>query len=205
MINSIFFDFDGVLTTEESGSLATSKFLQQKAGVNYKIIHNYYKEIFQEIDTKKNIVTKKNWKKVCQRIDAKIPFKTLMYAMAHPPKNDGLINLIYQLKPIYKIGLITDNSEERIALLKETYQLEKLFETITVSSNVGVPKTERKIFEVAITELGVNAQESIFIDNRRKNLIIPKQMGFKICLYDYRTTTLFDLKKILASFGVKIK
>ena len=205
MINSIFFDFDGVLTTEESGSLATSKFLQQRTGVNYKIIHNSYKEIFQRIDIKKNVVTEKNWKKVCKKIDIEIPFEILKYAIAHPPKNDKMINLIYQLKHRYKIGLITDNSEERVALLKETYQLEKLFKTITVSATVGALKTEQKIFKTAIAELGVNANESIFIDNRKKNLTIPKQMGFKTYLYNHEFVTIFDLKKILAFFGVKIK
>lgn len=204
MIKAIFFDFDGVLTTEESGAFSTCKILQEKTGVPYKIIYKHYQKVFEGKDLKSGIITPKKWEEACERIGTKIPFSMLQYAMGHPPKNIQMIDLIHQLKPDYKIGLITDNPSERVELLKKVFKFKELFTTVTVSAEVQEMKTSQKIFDIAITDMGVDAHESIFIDNRKENLVIPEEMGFKTCFYDYKSNDIDTLKNKLMLFGVKI-
>ena len=55
---------------------------------------------------------------------------------------------------------------------------------ISVSAAFGSGKTNAHIFTETLSALGVHPEESVFIDNTAKNLIIPEQLGMHTILFD---------------------
>ena len=65
MIKTIFFDLDGVLTTEKTGSFTTSKYFAEKLGVNLQEVFEYKKKFDGDTDSGK-ISDFDVWKKTCE-------------------------------------------------------------------------------------------------------------------------------------------
>lgn len=186
MIKAIFFDFDGVLTSVEGGASTTTDILAKKYGLEQSEVESAYKEAFREAYAKKGIITADRWKEVADTLGVHIPFDELEYALGHPPPNESMIALIHSLKQVgYIIGLITDNPAERAVLLAKTYHFDELFDVVVASGEVGCFKTDSQIFTIALDRAGVRAEQSVFIDNREKNLFAPKDMGFNVYFHHY--------------------
>ena len=97
-----------------------------------------------------------------------------------------MVDLVDRLKEKnYKIGMVTDNKKDRIDNIVQYYDWDKLFDTITISSEIGSGKDGNVIFERTIDYLNVNANECVFIDNQEKNLIIPKRMEMNVVYFNH--------------------
>lgn len=72
---------------------------------------------------------------------------------------------LQELKPSYKIGLITNGPayEQREEI--EVLGLEPWLDSITIEGEIGIGKPHREIFERALSDLQVQPQEAIFIGN----------------------------------------
>jgi putative hydrolase of the HAD superfamily len=57
------------------------------------------------------------------------------------------------------------------------HQLLDLFDVIVESSQVGVRKPERRFYELALEQLGVEAAEAVFLDDLGVNLKPAREMG----------------------------
>ena len=53
--------------------------------------------------------------------------------------------------------------------------------------------------------LNVQAEESVFIDNKEKNLKTPKHMGFKTYFYETSKSDIDSLKNQLSEWGIDIE
>lgn len=80
--------------------------------------------------------------------------------------------------------MITDNKADRIKTIVSNTELKELFNVIIISADVHSRKSERKIFEEALKQSGLKAEECIFIDNTASNLKIPSEMGFTTIYFD---------------------
>jgi putative hydrolase of the HAD superfamily len=81
--------------------------------------------------------------------------------------------------------------------------LEKYFENIILSSEVGFPKPDRRIFEVALAKLGVAPEESLYVgDSYEKDIVGAKNAGMKAVLVDRLKESLGDCEKIETLLGV---
>lgn len=84
-----------------------------------------------------------------------------------------------------KIGLLTDMYKGM-----RTYMLERgLFpniswDVILDSSELGLKKPMPEIYQLATTRSGAAPSEILFIDNREKNLVPARQLGWQTFLYD---------------------
>lgn len=66
--------------------------------------------------------------------------------------------------------------------------MKKYFETIVISTQIGVLKPDEKMYKTAIETLKVNNSESIFIDDNIDNCIGAEKLGIKTILmsrYNY--------------------
>ncbi len=204
MIKAFFFDFDGVLTTDPSGSFSTSKYLSEKYQIDQDLIRSAYHEEFFGRDKIKGLINESGWSRACEKIGSDIPYQELKYAMGHPPRNEKMIALLKSLKKNYKVGLITDNPTERAVLLYQTFNFEDLFDSLVISAEVGSMKNEQPIFEAALDSLNMLPNQCVFVDNKEKNLIIPKQMGFQTYFHDQEKNDVDSFVEFLKSLQVKI-
>ena len=52
MIKAVLFDFDGVLTTDATGSESICKYISIEAGIEYTLLLNTYRQIYNWHDNR---------------------------------------------------------------------------------------------------------------------------------------------------------
>jgi epoxide hydrolase-like predicted phosphatase len=95
----------------------------------------------------------------------------------------------------YKISILSDiwKVAKDAILTKKNYAR---FDDIVTSGEVGVRKTNPKIFKIALKRLGVSPAQAIFTDNREWNLSAPKKLGITPILYKNPKQFILELKKL---------
>ena len=116
--------------------------------------------------------------------------------------NAGMFSLARRLKKNIAVGIITDNKRDRIDHLKQYQGLESLFCPIVVSAEVGVDKASAEIFLHALNRAGVGAEEAVFVDNNKDNLVAPSGLGINTVFHDDERNDIEALFKTLKAFGV---
>lgn len=85
----------------------------------------------------------------------------------------------------YKIGLLTNTMPGFISAMRERGTLPDIhYDAIVDSSEVGVIKPDKKIYEIATERAGVPAEEILLIDDTRTNLVPAEWLGWKVLLFD---------------------
>ncbi len=112
---------------------------------------------------------------------------------------DGAIELLDFLKNNgYKIGLVSNasHSENRLRLLMRKVGIEDYFETVVISSVMGIRKPDPRIFLKALDDLGVQASEALYIGDREEYDAVGAMnagMRFVIVGDDLSLTTLISV------------
>lgn len=202
MIQTIFFDFDGVLTTDKTGSGTTCKNLHRLiSDVSLEQITEAYRKRRYELILGK-IQHADMWNEFCTDIGKKVDIKILEKAFRETPKNMRMFEICRRLKSHYKLGVITDNNKERFELLKKEMNLPDIFDFFILSADIGSMKDSEVIFEKALETTQCEAFECIFIDNDSDNLTVPKRLGFKTIFHDQVKNDIEALEKELMMLSV---
>lgn len=102
------------------------------------------------------------------------------YEMIQPIKNlaEEMVNKL-------DVGIISNiNSEIWEAALRDGWVPKIDYKSIILSYKVGIKKPDKKIYEIAQREVRVRSEEILFVDDKEKNLVEPKKMGWKTVLFD---------------------
>ena len=110
--------------------------------------------------------------------------------------NDLLIK-ITGMRREYKTGLISNFSNDLRPKIENEWAIGSAFDEIIISCEVGVIKPDPAIFNLMLDRLGVKADESVFIDDRIKNIDGAKEMGFHTIFFTDKERALKDLTRIL--------
>lgn len=196
MIKAIFFDYDGVLTSDKTGSLTICKYISKVIGIDFDLFSQEYRKYNKELLYGK-LTHEKIWPELCEKLKIKIDIKRLYDSFVNTPINSEMFDIARKLKLNYKTGIITDNKKDRLEVVIEKQKLSEIFDVIIISAVVGSGKDSEEIFKIAIEEIGCKFNECIFIDNQEKNLIIPNKLGMKTIYYDFDNNNINDLKKEL--------
>lgn len=100
----------------------------------------------------------------------------------HPPNIELLNHIRDELKPSYKIGLLSNVSSDRLDELFTDDQV-KLFDGIVLSYAVKMIKPEREIYLLAASRLGVLPSECVFIDDVERYATGAKSAGMQAIVY----------------------
>ncbi len=98
-------------------------------------------------------------------------------------RNEPMIQRARELKGQYKIGLLTNMGPDTLDEIFDEKERAELFDVVVVSSEVGLIKPSRDIFELTSEKLGVPADETIFIDDRPVNTDGAERTGMKTILF----------------------
>lgn len=200
MIKTVFFDFDGVLTIDGSGSFTTCTNIQKHIpDVSFDHILKCYR-----VNHPKMLLGQTThatiWKEFSTCVGKELGMKVLDEAFRNTPANAEMMNLAKMLKKSFKLGIITDNSKERLDVLREEMKLPDLFEIIVVSGETGIRKDSEETFVRALELAGCKPEECVFIDNSEDNLIAPKKLGWHTIFHDHKKNdvkfVIDELKKL---------
>lgn len=185
MIKAILFDFDGVLTIDATGSQSICNYICKKTGLDIEIFQKEYYKYNDDL-LYGRINHKDIWENLCIRLNTLIDINVLYESFINTPIDSKMIAFIDELKKQnYKIGMVTDNKKDRINDIVQYYGWDNIFDTITISAEIGSGKEGKTIFEKTLDNLNVNADECVFIDNQEKNLIIPKSIGMNVIYFNH--------------------
>lgn len=200
MIKAIFFDLDGVLTTDAKGSLTMSKNLcEMVPGLSVQEVLDSYRQDIEALNMGR-ISMSDVWKRMCATFKIPENNELLNNMMQKAPKNDEMFSLARSLSGKYRLGIITDNSHERMEILTTGMKLNELFDPIIISAVEHASKNDGSttIFDAALRKAACNANEAVFIDNQEKNLEVPAKMGMKTYWHD-------DVKNDVAAFSAALR
>jgi putative hydrolase of the HAD superfamily len=114
-------------------------------------------------------------------------FSMRRYFLDHFDENAGLWPIIVELKKSLKVGLLTDQYPGMLAQIKQKNLFPSVeWDAVVDSTEVGYRKPMPEIYQIAQDRSGVKAEEILFIDNREKNLTVPKDLGWQTFFYDSR-------------------
>lgn len=100
----------------------------------------------------------------------------------------------------YRLFAITDNVHEIVAQLKRDYDFFDLFEVAAVSAELGFLKPDPRIYRWLLETGGIEAGESVFLDDVERNVEGAKAVGMGSCVF----TTAAKAREDLRALGVSI-
>ncbi len=180
MIKAIIFDLGGVCITD--GDVSANETVRKLNFPKAKV-EEWWNSNDHLFFTGK-ISEDQFWRNLLIRVKSGITVETLekkfrMFCKSFPE----VFELIKKLKKHYKLAILTNNSEEWLTFQNKKFDFKRKFDVIVSSHEIGVQKPNKKIYRFILGKLNCNANECIFIDNKRRNLKPAKQIGMKIILF----------------------
>ena len=182
-IRAIFFDFGGVILRTEYQ--APRQHLAERFNMEYEDID---KAVFGSPSAHRasigEITEEAHWKEIGKRFKlSDVDLKAFEESFFGGDVIDrDLLEYIDLLRPKYHVGLISNAWSG----LRDYITREKVigaFDSVTISAEVGAAKPEPKIFQTALTQAGVKADEAVFVDDFQANIIACESMGMKGVLF----------------------
>ncbi len=198
-VRAVFFDFGGVIMRTEFQ--APRQKLAERFNMDYAEID---KAVFNCEAARRaslgEITEEQFWADVSRRF--KLPASE---AQAFRDQFFGgdlidrsLVETIRSLRGSVHTGLISNAwSGLRGFLAKE--KLLDLFDTAVISAEVGVVKPSAKIYQLALEQAKVSAEEAVFVDDFPENVAACQEVGMTGILFDDPQKSLARLQRVLKS------
>lgn len=94
-------------------------------------------------------------------------------------------DLMIEASKHYKIGLLTNIMPFQLAGMRKNGKLPDLpYDAIIDSSEVGLIKPEKAIYELAIERAGYKPEEILLIDDTRANLVAAEKQGWHVLWFN---------------------
>ena len=91
--------------------------------------------------------------------------------------DEDLVDYVRTLRGRFKSCLLSNNFPNLRELITEKWQFADAFDDMVISAEVGVMKPDERIFHLALERMGVNAGESVFVDDFEHNLDGAQRIG----------------------------
>lgn len=114
--------------------------------------------------------------------------------------NEPIVTTISQLKPSYRVGLLSNTCTEEITPLLEANGLKPLFDVIVISSETGYAKPDPEIFQHTLEKLSAKPKQTVFIDDSQRNINAARSLNMHTVHYKAHE----QMKKDLSSLGVTL-
>lgn len=108
-------------------------------------------------------------------------------------------SLIRRLKPYYRLGLLSNTNPWHFELGISTTPIFPLFDTVTLSYEVGAMKPSPAIYADALTKLALPPEACVFIDDRPEFTDAAQAMGMRGIPY----TGEGELLEAMAGMGIR--
>ncbi len=110
--------------------------------------------------------------------------------------NQDVVSLIDTLGENYQVVLITNSSSDYLRHMLERFDLERRFDHILVSAEIGMTKPNLDIFQTALEVAGLSPEEAVFIDDRKENVDGAKALGIHGIVFEDVETLKYCLEEL---------
>ncbi len=112
--------------------------------------------------------------------------------------NEEVVNIVEQLDGKVRLSVISNTDILHFRYILQTYPIMKLFESPTTSFDAHSLKPEAEIYHYALRQVGVGAENTLFIDDRAENIESAKAVG----MHGIRFLDAESLRKELSRYGL---
>ena len=102
---------------------------------------------------------------------------------------DGFVEFVEKAKAKYKLAILSNDSSRWSRYLREKFDINRYFDVISISGDLRVKKPDERIFLLTLEKLGVNAEDCIYVDDRRRNLGAANKVGMNPILFNSRNVS----------------
>lgn len=200
-ITNIVFDFGGVILTDDDvGVLFNNDELMNKLGSNWQSFAEAWDRDWDLVgDGKLGIIDyySKLQKEAVGMVDEDFS-QRLFEIYKEKTKTLDAFSLLPKVKQRYNLFALTNIFKEGLKFKNEKYKLDDIFSTIVASCDFQVSKPNLKIFKILIDSTNLIPEETLFIDDREKNIKTAEKLGFNTHLY----TGIVNLKREFERLGI---
>lgn len=119
--------------------------------------------------------------------------------------NNSLVEYVNDLKAKgLKVACLSNGTHEWTLRVIQDHGLGELFETVVLSGDLGIVKPDPAIYTHALEELGVEASEAVFVDDRQVNVYAGESCGMKSVLFTTTSDFINSFEKLTNSNLFKI-
>ena len=187
-MRAVIFDCFGVLTTDGWKQLREEFFAHDNAKMQHAIDidkavnagYINYDEFIAEIVRMSGL----SERDVRDRLNGSMPNKMLFEYIRD------------ELKPDYKIGMLSNAAGDWLNELFEPWQV-RLFDEAVLSYQVGAVKPEPAMYQAVLERLGVMPEESVFIDDSERYVAAAQDLGMQGIYHQDTNQTIAKLKELL--------
>jgi len=98
---------------------------------------------------------------------------------------EGTVELLQMLKQKgYPLYGLSNWSSETFYVVRHEFEFFNLFDEIILSGDVKLIKPEPEIYELCLQKIGIPANQCMFIDDSKPNIITAQKMGFDAVHFD---------------------
>jgi HAD superfamily hydrolase (TIGR01509 family) len=187
MVKAVLFDCFGVLTRDDWKEFVVS--LPEALRLAARDLNRAYGS--GQID-------KTEFLRAIKELTGKLPTDVDYMLKSETTKNTELLDFIAELKPKYKIGLLSNIGSNWIREQFLTPEEQKLFDVFIFSYEVKMVKPDPRIFELAAARLGVVPAECVLVDDGLAYAANARRTGMRFILYRNFEQAKADLLQLLA-------
>jgi len=150
---------------------------------------------------KGEITARQHWENLRRQLSYSADeFKNLLDEFFEQDKLDvAMLDYIRELHQTYKTGLLSNAWDAIRQAISRDWHMEDAFDSIILSSEVGLLKPDPLIFHLAIERLGVQAKQAIFVDDMPRNVEGAKKAGLLGVHFQNSLQMRADLERIINS------
>lgn len=94
--------------------------------------------------------------------------------------DQNTVQFLNHIKKHFKVGIITNGSTQRQKAKIINTNLNNYFDTIIISEEVGLSKPDKRIFELALSKLNAQPENTLFVgDDLEKDIAGPQNANIK--------------------------
>jgi putative hydrolase of the HAD superfamily len=188
MIRAIIFDCFGVLTTD---------LWKEFVATLPEAQHAPARDINYAYDSGR--MSREKFRTEIEALTGRLPKEVEERKGLATEKNTALLDYITQLRPKYRIGMLSNIASDWVRQEFLSAEEQKLFDAMIFSHDVGMAKPDREIFELAAERLGVTPGECVLIDDSPRHVTGAQAAGMQGIIYANLEQMKQDLAPYLAA------
>jgi putative hydrolase of the HAD superfamily len=138
------------------------------------------------------------WRDVAQTLGVEVePSRLAAVFYSAFRVNSGLVECIRALRPRFKTAILTNTPSDMRVVVTQQFHLDREVDTIIMSSEEGMMKPQPEIFQLALTRLGVQPSETLFVDDEPRYVEAARALGMWAVQFNDNAQARREIEQVL--------